>query len=116
MRRNQWDNVEWKEPRKTMQRDYWIYQERQSETAQWAIYVVKDFDRRHPENTVLEFTVYSEDIGNKTNSANYPACHYDKVSGYVNELVCKMIEYTSITSDDIKQLEKAITLILKDNR
>ena len=116
MRRNQWDNVEWKELGKTVQRDYWIYQQRQSETAQWAIYVVKEFDRRNPENAVLNFTVYSEDIGNKTNSESYDGWHYDTVVGYVIELVFRMLVYTSVTWHDVEQLYKAITDVLEDRR
>ena len=97
-----------------MIRDYWIYQERQNETHQWAIYVVKEFCRGKPESTVFDFTLYSEDIDTKTNSKSYVGWHYPTASGYVDALICEMMEFTGIDNRDKQQLEKEIARILQD--
>lgn len=98
-----------------MIRDYWIYQKRQSETHQWAVYVVKEWQRGFPEATVLDFTIYSEDIGNATNSLSFVGWHYASVVGYVNELITVMLEYTDIHAQDKEQLETEISRILFDS-
>lgn len=96
-----------------MIRDYWVYQQRQSETAQWALYVVKEFTRGHPEATVLDITVYSEDIGNATNSISFVGWHYDTIMGYVNALALEMEKFTNVDLQDVEQLEKALTDIFQ---
>lgn len=96
-----------------MVRDYWIYQERQSDTTQWAIYVVKEFSPGKPECTCLDFTIYSEDIENATNSQSYIGWHYASVSGYVDALVCELSNFTGVHNEDKRQLEREITRILQ---
>ena len=98
-----------------MIRDYWIYQKRQSKTHQWAIYVVKEWQRGYPEATVLDFTFYSEDIGNATNSISFVGWHYPYAMGYVDSLIAEMVEYTEITAQDKEQLETEISRILFDS-
>ena len=97
-----------------MIRDYWVYQERQNESSQWALYVVKEFSKGHPEATVLDFTVYCEDIGTPTDSISFVGWHYESVSGYVESLVCEMEEFTRMDLRDREQLERAIARILFD--
>ena len=46
-----------------MIKDYWIYQEREV-TTPWAIYIVKEYDPRHPETASLDYVLYHEDIPN----------------------------------------------------
>lgn len=96
-----------------MVKDYWIYQERQNESAQWAIYVVKDYTRGKPELTVIDFTIYSEDIDSKAHSKSFMGLHYSCVSGYVNCIVTQLCEFTSVHNRDMKQLEREISYILQ---
>ena len=97
-----------------MVRDYWIYQRRQSATNQWALYIVKEFQRGKPSTTKLDFIVYSEDIGNATHSMSMYGLHYQSVSGYVDSLICEMLSFTDITVEDKRQLEETITWVLQD--
>ena len=97
-----------------MIRDYWIYQARQNETHQWAIYAVKEFTRGKPECTCLDFTIYSEDIETPTNSESFVGWHYPTVSGYVNALIERLAYYTNVDARDKEQLEIEITRILQD--
>ena len=95
-------------------KDYWIYQERQSETTQWAIYCVKEFSRGKPEAVVLDFTIYSDDIPTATNSKSFVGWHYPTVRGYVDALICELMEFCSVNAQDKEQLDIAITRILQD--
>lgn len=95
-------------------RDYWVYQERQADEGenQWALYIVKEYDRRKPDATVLDYTLYSEDIDNATHSLSKVGLHYDTVSGYVDELLSQIIEFSAVTAQDKRQLERSILDIL----
>lgn len=97
-----------------MVKDYWIYQERQSETMQWALYVVKETVKGKPQETTLDFTVYSEDIQTPTHSKTFVGWRYPNVSMYVNALATEMMEFTTFNAQDREQLETAITRILQD--
>ena len=97
-----------------MVRDYWVYQKRQSATNQWALYIVKEFQRGKPSTTTLDFTVYCEDIENPTHSFALRGLHYPSVSGYVDSLICEMLSYMEITAEDKRQLEESITWVLQD--
>lgn len=93
-------------------RDYWIYQKRAC-IEPWAIYVVKEYDKRVGKNaTVLDYTLYHENIENATHSVSYVGLHFDTVAGYVDEISSKLSEYTNVTDDDIKQLTFNIEDIL----
>lgn len=94
-------------------RDYWVYQERQNDN-QWALYIVKEYDRRHPSATVIDFTLYSEGIENNAHSVSKTGLHYDRVSGYVDEILAEICEFSTVTAEDKAQLEKAILAILND--
>ena len=97
-----------------MVRDYWVYQKRQSATNQWALYIVKEFQRGKPSTTTLDFTVYCEDIGSPTHSLALYGLHYPSVNGYVDSLICEMLPYMEITAEDKRQLEESITWVLQD--
>lgn len=97
-----------------MERDYWVYQKRQNERAQWELYVVKDFRWGKPNETKLHVTVYSEDIDTPTNSQSKEDLHYDTVRGYVDEVISMISDFSDITNDDITQLQDSITNILID--
>ena len=97
-----------------MVKDYWVYQKRQSDTVQWALYIVKEFTKYKPEMVILDFTVYSEDIPTPTNSKAFAGLHYDTARGYADAIPAEMSEFTGITAEDYEQIEIAITRILQD--
>lgn len=97
-----------------MIRNYWVYQERQNEFDQWALYIVKEFDRRKLDATTLDITYYSEGIENETHSKSTIGNHYDTVGGYVDEIISVLVEFSSIAAQDKQQLEREILRILKD--
>lgn len=95
-------------------RDYWVYQKRQAD-APWAIYVVKEFDRRKGMNaTALDWTIYSENIENSAHSKSRVGVHAETLDGYVNELVADLIEISVVDSSDVDQLKTSIERILLD--
>lgn len=93
---------------------YWIYQKRQSDTAQWAMNILKEFTKYKPDTVLLDFTLYSEDIPTPTNTKSYIGLHYDTARGYTDMITAEMSEYTGITHEDYEQIEIAITCILQD--
>ena len=97
-----------------MVRDYWVYQKRQSAENQWALYIVKEFQRGRPSTLKLDIIVYCEDIDNATHSMGMYGLHYPSVGGYVDSLICEMLEFAEITAEDKSQLEESITWILQD--
>ena len=98
-----------------MIRDYWIYQQRQNEGHQWAIYVVKEFVRGAPELTVLDITLYSEDIGTPTNSKSVVGLQFELIRQYVKYIINELKEFTIVTVEDKEQLEREIQYILREN-
>lgn len=95
-------------------RDYWIYQERNVKTP-WALYVVKEYDKRHPEATTLDYTLYSELIDEPTNAFSRVGIHYDYVSGYVDTIISDLCSFCiEVENPDLIQLENEIERILND--
>lgn len=95
-------------------RDYWIFQERES-VIPWAIYVVKEFDKRAGKIAdVLDYTLFSENIGNATNTISKIGIHCDDVAGYVNEILGDLVNYASVNNEDLQQLNREIESILND--
>lgn len=96
-----------------MIKDYWIYQERDVATP-WALYIVKEFDRRYPEATCIDYTIYHEDIANATHSKSYVGIHSDTVGGYVDSITAGIAEFTKVSQEDKEQLHRSIENILLD--
>lgn len=94
-------------------KDYWVYQDRQSEQ-QWALYIVKEYDKRKPDATCLDVTLYCESIENATHSVSIIGLHYDYLAGYVDEFISMIAEYANVDNQDKKQLEREILRILQD--
>jgi len=89
-------------------RDYWVYQKRAA-AHPWALYIVKEFDKRDI-LPVLDVTFYSEEIQNPTNSKSIVGVTGDNIDHYVNALVTELIDLVDVvTSEDVEQLEKALT-------
>lgn len=95
-----------------MIRDYWVYQRRQVQTP-WALYIVKEFDRRdYSKSVVIDYTFYHEDVGNATHSVSFVGLHYDTIKGYADAITATIAEYTSIDNQDYEQVRKAIEDII----
>ena len=92
-------------------KDYWIYQKRNVPTP-WALYVVKEYDKRKPGMTTLDFTLYHEDVPNQLHAKSFIGLHYDSTGGYVNAVLAEIAEYTTINAQDKDQLYKSIEDIL----
>ena len=96
-----------------MIRDYWCYQKR-ADPEPWALHLVKEFDRRHPSATVLDFTLYSDKFDDPTKSVSRVGLHYDTVDGYVNAILGDLVEVTEVWAEDREQLERFILEVLTD--
>lgn len=93
-------------------RDYWVYQKRDTPIP-WALYIVKIYDRRKPAETMIDWTLYHEDIPTQTHSKTFSGLHYDTISGYADAITAEMVEYVSVTSQDHAQIENALYDILR---
>lgn len=95
-------------------RDYWIYQERKVDEP-WAVYVVKEYDKRHPEVTTLDYTLYHENIDEPTNAFSRVGVCYSYIGNYVNTIVNDLCSFgVEVTNPDYIQLERELTKILND--
>lgn len=93
-------------------KDYWVFQNRNVEKP-WTFYIVKEYDKRAGKRaTCLDYTFYHEDIPNKLHCTSEVCVHYDTVSGYVNHLLCAILEVSNVTDQDKKQLTNEIVKIL----
>ena len=95
-------------------RDYWVYQGRGDVETPWALYIVKTFDRRYPDRTTLDYTIFSEDIKNATHSKTISGIMYGTVTGYVDDILGEISQYSGITAEDRVQLERSVLNILQD--
>ena len=93
-------------------KDYWVYQKR-NVPVPWALYIVKEYDRRKPVETIIDWTLYHEDIPTQTHSKTFSGLHFDTVSGYADAITAEMVDYVSITSQDHAQIENALYDILR---
>ena len=99
-----------------MVKDYWIYQKREVQMP-WAIYIVKEYDKRYPHETVtLSFTLYHENIQNSAHSVSTVGLHYDTISSYISDIALIIIDEAGMlfTNADQEQLERELLRILKD--
>lgn len=97
-------------------RDYWIYQKRQVQIP-WALYIVKEYDKRYPEIITLDYTLYHEDISNSAHSVSKVGLHFETISAYVDDILATLTDNAAsaeFTSEDYKQLEKEIYFIMQD--
>lgn len=96
-----------------MIKDYWVYQKRNVSTP-WALYVVKEFDRRKPDATTLDFTLYHEDIPTATHSHSVVGIQSENVGGYVTQILDVIANYAGVADEDELQLLQSIENILRD--
>ena len=92
-------------------RDYWVYQKR-NVPVPWAIYFVKEYDRRKPEATMLDWTLYHEDIPTQTHSKTFSGLRFNTVSAYVDAITTEMVEFVEVTEQDYTQLLRDVERIL----
>lgn len=91
-----------------MIRDYWVYQKRAT-AHPWALYIVKEFERNRLVMPVLDVTFYSEDIDNATNSKSIVNVRGTEIETFVNALVTEIMEFSTVTNEDLQQLRKALS-------
>ena len=96
-------------------RDYWLYQKRDVPTP-WAIYFVKEYDKRDASTTCIDFTLYHEDIPTQLHSKSYVGLKHDTIEEYVNDICEKMSEYVSVNEDDHKQIYSELYRIIAYTR
>ena len=96
-------------------RDYWLYQKRDVPTP-WAIYFVKEYNKRDASATCIDFTLYHEDIPTQLHSKSYVGLKHDTIDGYTDDICEKMREYVSVNEDDRKQISGELYRILAVNR
>lgn len=96
-----------------MIKDYWVYQKRNVSTP-WALYIVKEYDRRKPDATTLDFTLYHEDIPNATHSHSVVGIQANTLGGFVEEFADVISQYVEFANADWEQLEQSIADILRD--
>lgn len=92
-------------------KDYWLYQKRDVPTP-WAIYFVKEYDRRDPDATQIDYTFYHEDVPSNAHSKSYVGLHHLTPRGYADEIVAEISDYVSIASEDYDQILKELERIL----
>lgn len=96
-----------------MIKDYWVYQKRNVQTP-WALYIVKEYDKRKPDATTLDFTLYHEDIPTSAHSHSVVGIHANTLGGFVEEFADVISQYVEFANADWEQLEQAIADILRD--
>ena len=92
-------------------REYWIYQKRDVATP-WAIYFIKEYDKKYGGKVTIDWTLYHEDIPTKTHSKSFIGLHYNTVKGYADAITAEMVAFVEITSEDYQQIEQEIERIL----
>lgn len=92
-------------------RDYWIYQKRDV-PCPWAIYIVKEYDRRKLENTMIDFTFYHENVPNSLHAKSFVGLRHETIAGYVNDIECEILEFVSVHAQDHDQLMTEMARIL----
>lgn len=97
-----------------MIKEYWVYQRRQC-IDPWCLYIVKEYDARHPEATTLDVTVYGEFIQNKLHSTSEIDLHYTRIQDYVAHIGRMVRDAGGIFEDEEnEQLDREILRILTD--
>lgn len=94
-------------------RDYWVYQIRDTPKP-WALYIVKEYDKRFPEAITIDYTFYHEDIENALHALSFVGLHHDGPSGYANEILDTVREYSEVFDTDYKQVRNEIARIIED--
>lgn len=91
--------------------DYWVYQRRNVATP-WALYIVKEYDKRSTKATCIDFTLYHEDLP-EPRSKSFVGLKHSDVAGYLDDMCAKMSEYVTVTDDDKTQIRHQLNMILR---
>ena len=94
-------------------RDYWVYQKRDTPKP-WALYIVKEYDKRFPEAVTIDYTFYHEDIENAQHALSFVGLHHDSPEGYANAIMDTVLEYSEAFDIDYKQVRNEIARIIED--
>lgn len=97
-----------------MIKDHWIYQKRNVQVP-WSLHVVKEYDANRPsECDVLDYTLYSEFIDNKTRSVSKAGLDYRTLDDYVEDIAGAIERFTEVTREDREQLARELFRILRN--
>ena len=97
-----------------MIKDYWVWQNRNVDVP-WALYIVKNYRKPQTiDTTILDVTIYSEDIDNDSHAMNVLGRQYDTISEYVDEIEHYISKFSNFKQEDYKQVETAIFKIMMD--
>lgn len=91
-------------------KDYWLYQKRNVSTP-WAIYFVKEYDKRYNMPVTLDWTFYHENIPNQMHSKSFIGLHYSTAKGYADAITAEMAEYVEIEASDYDQVLQEVERI-----
>ena len=93
-------------------REYWVYQRRGVATP-WALHIVKEFDRRYSEATIIDFTIFHEDIPLQTHSKSFAGLHCDDAEGYADAICKELSEFVEVNEQDYMQILSEMNWIIK---
>ena len=96
-----------------MIRDYWIYQERQNPGGQWAVYIVKEYEKGKPDSAMLDLTFYSEQIPTKTHTRSFVCWKFPTIADYTEAVIDVLEGFTIVDAQDRSQLNLAIARIFE---
>lgn len=92
-------------------KDQWIYQKR-NVAKPWSIYFVYEYDRHKPTENILDWTLYHEDIPNRTQSKTFAGLHHSSIDGYANAIITELLEYCEVEASDYSQIEHALQRLM----
>lgn len=91
--------------------EFWLYQKR-AVPKPWAIYIVKNYDRRDRSSATLDFTIFQEDIESPTHSKSFVGLHYPHARNYADKITCELADVGPVEEQDYSQVLREIERIL----
>lgn len=84
-------------------REFWVYQRRNVATP-WALHIVKEYDRRYSNTTLIHFTIFHEDIPLQTHSKSFAGLHFEDAAGYTDKICGELSEFVDVNEQDYQQI------------
>ena len=92
--------------------EQWIYQKR-NVSDPWAIYLVRNFDKRYPrDTTTIDFTFYHDSLKTATKTKSFMDLKYNTAKGYADRIIAEIAEFVDIDASDYEQIITSIRSIL----
>ena len=92
-------------------REYWIYQKRNVHVP-WAMLITKTYDRRDRNETIIDWTVYHEDIPTQTRSKSFIGLQFPTAEGYADAICSELEDIVTVSELDHAQILREIERIL----